>query len=152
MKQLIFSIFLISIFMTGCNQSGKSPNQGNTKSTTAPDFTLANIQGDTIRLSDYKGDIVLLDFWDTWCPPCLKEIPDFVSLYNKYHDRDLVIIGLAFGREGEEKVKSFAAEQNILYPIAIADSTVLAAYGPIHGIPTTLIVDQNGKIVHRYVG
>jgi len=148
----VLNIVLIIIFLTGCNQDQKNPDQGKAELVTAPDFTLVDLHGDTLRLSDYQGKIVILDFWDTWCPPCLKEIPDFVELYNKYQDQDFVIIGLAFGREGKERVESFAKEQGIQYPLAIANLTVLNAYGPIKGIPTTMIIDQNGKIINRYIG
>jgi peroxiredoxin len=148
----LLHIALIFIFMTGCNQGGKSPASGNAESADAPDFTLIGLQRDTLRLSNFQGKIIILDFWDTWCPPCQKEIPDFVELYRTYQQKNVVIIGLALGREGEEKVKSFAAAQNISYPLAIADSTVLNAYGPIQGIPTTLIIDRNSKIVKRYIG
>jgi peroxiredoxin len=146
------NFILILIFITGCNQSGKSPSQDNNELTTAPDFTITDLQGDTLRLSDYQGKVVILDIWDTWCPPCRKGIPDFIEFYKKYQHKNFVVVGLALGREGEEKVKSFAAEQNIPYSLAIADSSVLNAYGPIQGIPTTLIINQKGRIVNRYVG
>lgn len=148
----VLHIAVILVVMTGCNQGGKSPASGNAELATAPDFVLAGLQGDTLRLSDFQGKIVILDIWDTWCPPCQEEIPDFVELYRTYQQKNVAIIGLALGREGVGRVKSFAAEQNIPYPLAIADSAVLNAYGPIQGIPTTLIVDQNGKIVKRYTG
>ena len=155
MKRLFFYVLyiaLIFIFITGCNQGGKSPDSNKTELATAPDFVLAGLQGDTLRLSDFKGKIIILDIWDTWCPPCKKEIPDFVDLYHTYQQKNVVVIGLALGREGREKVKSFALQQNVSYPLAIADSEVLNAYGPIRGIPTTLIIDQNSKIVKRYTG
>ncbi len=155
MKRLFFYVLhigLIFIFLTGCNQGQKSSGQRKTEQVTAPDFKLISLQGDSLHLSDYQGKIIILDIWDTWCPPCRKGIPDFVELYQKYQQKNFVIIGLALGREGKEKVKSFVAEQNISYPIAIADSNVLEAYGPIEGIPTTFIINQNGKIVNRYTG
>ena len=118
----------------------------------APDFSIPDLSGKTITLSDFKGQVVILDFWDTWCPPCKKGIPDFVSLYNENKDKGLVIIGLALGREGKEKVVQFAKDKEITYPLVIATDKAIDDFGPIEGIPTTIVIDKNGNIVERYTG
>jgi peroxiredoxin len=118
----------------------------------APDFSIPDLAGKTVTLSDFKGQVVILDFWDTWCPPCKKGIPDFIALYEENKDKGLVIIGLAFGREGEEKVVQFAKDKGITYPIVIATDKVVEDFGPIDGIPTTVVIDKKGNIVERYTG
>jgi len=118
----------------------------------APDFTLKTIYEEEFHLYDYIGNVIIIDFWDTWCPPCRREIPHFIELYNKYKDKGLLIIGIAFAREGIEKVKSFVDEEGINYPILIANSEVEKAYGGITAIPTTFIINKNGEILEKIVG
>ncbi|MFO7890196.1 MAG: TlpA disulfide reductase family protein [bacterium] len=118
----------------------------------APNFTITTIEGETITLSDYKDKVVIIDFWDTWCPPCRRGIPDFIELYKEYKDSGFVMIGLAFGREGEEKVKEFANEYEINYPVAIANRSLINSFGEIRSIPTAFLIDQEGNIVNKYIG
>lgn len=117
---------------------------------TAPDFSLSTIDGSTLTLSDYKGKVVILDFWATWCPPCRKEIPGFIELYDEYKDKGLVIIGVS--SEDINKLKKFSGDNGINYPIAIGNREVAQAYGGIQYIPTTFIIDKEGKIVGKHVG
>lgn len=140
---IVVSIFLL--FIT----CAKQKTQGNTK---APDFTLKTLEGEDFHLYDYLGNVMIIDFWDTWCPPCRAEIPHFIELYSKYADEGFLMIGIAFGREGKDKVKSFAQEQGINYPLVIADQKVVNSYGGITAIPTTFIVDKEGKIVEKVIG
>lgn len=120
----------------------------------APDFTLKDLDGKDHKLSDYRGKVVILDFWDTWCPPCREEIPGFVQLQKELGGKDLQIIGIALGREGKEKVKKFAADYKINYPTLIFDGNqkLLNDYGGIRSIPTTFIIDKEGGIVEKLVG
>ena len=118
----------------------------------APDFALPGVDGQTVRLSDYKGTVVILDFWATWCPPCRAEIPHFVALYEKYQSKGLAIIGVALDAQGASVVAPFAKENGIQYTLAIGDDKVAQAYGGIRGIPTTFVIDRQGKIVQKYVG
>lgn len=118
----------------------------------APDFTLTTITGDTINSSDYKGKVVIIDFWDTWCGPCKIGIPDFIELYDEYKDSGFMMIGLAFGRQGKETVKEFAEEYNINYPVAIPSPSLINAFGEIRAIPTAFLIDQQGNIVNKYIG
>lgn len=118
----------------------------------APDFTLPTIYGDSLSLSDYKGKAIILDFWATWCPPCVQEIPDFIELYNKYKDKGLVIIGVSLDRGSVSDVKSFCEDIGIDYPIVMGNDRVSQKYGGIRGIPTTFIIDRDGMIVNKFVG
>lgn len=118
----------------------------------ARDFTLTSIDGKIIKLSDYKGKVLILDFWATWCPPCRAEIPDFVALQDQYGKKGLQIVGISVDQGGAAVVKPFAKENNINYPILLTDGKVEAAYGGIRGIPTTFVIDREGNIRNKYVG
>jgi len=157
---IIAGLLLINIVVFGCsggeknkpNNQKKAQQKQEASVNYAPDFTLTDIHGKTVKLSDYRGKVVILDFWDTWCPPCRRGIPDFIKLYNTYKDSGLVIIGLAFGREGEQKVKDFAEEFGMNYPVVVATREVGEAYGPIRSIPTAFIINKKGEAVKRYIG
>jgi len=118
----------------------------------AGSFELTDLEGNTLTLENYRGKVIILDFWDTWCPPCRKEIPDFIALQDEYGSEGFVVIGVAFGREGVEKVKAFAEEMGINYPVAVATEEIMKSYGPIQAIPTTFILDKNGRIYQKYTG
>jgi thiol-disulfide isomerase/thioredoxin len=118
----------------------------------APDFSLTTLEGETLVLSDLEGQVVLLDFWATWCPPCREEIPGFIALQEKYGDRGLIIVGVSVDKDGRETVAAFVEDNKINYPIAMSDGKVEEAYGPITGIPTTFLIEQGGRIVGKYVG
>lgn len=118
----------------------------------APGFTLKDINGRNVSLSDFKGKVIILDFWATWCPPCREEIPDFIALQNEYGKKGLQILGISVDREGLKAVKPFYENMKMNYPVLLTDGKIEAAYGGIRGIPTTFIIDKNGKIVKKYVG
>jgi cytochrome c biogenesis protein CcmG/thiol:disulfide interchange protein DsbE len=104
------------------------------------------------QISDFKGKMVLLDFWATWCGPCVMETPYLISLYKKYKDRGFTVVGVSMDDAGEDVVKSFVKRFEIPYPIYInGDSTPLDAY-PVFGLPTTFLIDRDGRILRKYVG
>ena len=116
----------------------------------APAFSLTDIDGKKVSLADFKGKVVILDFWATWCPPCRKEIPDFITIQKEYADRGVQIVGVAL--DELPKVQAFARENGMTYPVLIGNDGVVAQYGGIEGIPTTFIIDRKGKIVERFEG
>ncbi|MBC8468649.1 MAG: TlpA family protein disulfide reductase [Planctomycetes bacterium] len=118
----------------------------------APSFTLLDLNGNKVSLSDFKGKVVILDFWATWCPPCVKEIPHFIELYDKYKDQGLAIIGISVDQQGISIVKAFKEKFNINYPILMAERQVVIAYGNIRSIPTAFVIDKSGNIQRVYVG
>ena len=128
----------------------------------APDFTLRTVQGDLFNLSDFKGKVVLLNFWGTWCGPCRREIPDFNKLHDKYQKDGLEIVGITITSGSPERIYNFMKEWDIEYTVLtdIEDyetQRVTAYYGraigqPITGLPTTLIIDRDGYIVKGYIG
>jgi len=118
----------------------------------APSFTLQDLNGKTVSLSDFKGKVVILDFWATWCPPCVVEIPHFIELYKQYKDQGFAMVGISLDREGIGVVESFARKYQVNYLILMADSQVANAYGGITGIPTTFVIDPAGNIRQKYIG
>jgi len=118
----------------------------------APNFELEGSDGKTIRLSDFKGKVVILDFWATWCGPCRMEIPGYVDLYKKYNDKGLEIIGVSLDRDGWTPVKPFMHSFKINYPIVMGNMQVVQAYGGIQSIPTTFIINREGEVVERKIG
>ena len=117
----------------------------------AADFQLTDLNGKPLQLSTLRGKVVLLDFWATWCPPCRAELPHFKELYAAYKAKGLEMIGLSVG-EKPEVVKPFVQSNGISYPIAIANAKIEQAYGGIRGIPTTFLIDKQGRIVRSYMG
>jgi peroxiredoxin len=118
----------------------------------APAWNLPDINGKSVSLSDFKGKVVVLDFWATWCPPCRAEIPHFIDLQKQYGDQGLAVIGISLDAGGAGVVAAFAKKNNLNYTVVMGDSDVVAQYGHIQGIPTTFIIDPKGEIVSKYVG
>jgi peroxiredoxin len=116
----------------------------------APEFSLPALQGGTARLSDYKGKLVFLNFWATWCPPCKKEIPDFIELERRYAAQGLQIVGIAV--DEPDQVRAFVEQSKINYPVLFGNDEVGKRYGGIESIPTTFVIDQTGAIQRMYVG
>lgn len=115
------------------------------------DFILQDLSGQTVSLSDYKGKVVFIDFWATWCPPCRQSIPVVENLYEEYKNNDkLVILGINLNEDKSTIVK-FVEEQKINYKVLMSDSKVLSNY-KVRGIPAFFIIDKNGKIYNKYVG
>lgn len=118
----------------------------------APDFTLKDAGGKTVRLSDYRGKVVLLDFWATWCGPCKIEIPWFIAMQRNLKDRGLVVLGVSMDEEGWEVVKPFLTQMNVNYRVAIGDDATSKAYGGIDALPTTFLIDREGRIADKHEG
>jgi len=127
------------------------PGQTDMVGKPAPDFALRDLDGKEVKLADFKGKVVILDFWATWCPPCVKEIPHFIELYREYKEQDFAMVGISVDR-GIGVVKSFAQQHQVNYPILMADGKVQQAYGGIRSIPTTFVTDKEGRIQRYYVG
>lgn len=118
----------------------------------APDFTIKDLEGNEISLSDYQGNVVVLNFWATWCPPCRQEIPGFIEVYEKYKDQGMVILGVSVDSKGPMVVKQFADKYEINYPLAMATQKMYNDYDPGEYIPATFIIDRQGKIQDKHVG
>jgi thiol-disulfide isomerase/thioredoxin len=119
----------------------------------APKFSLKSVKDNkSVNLADFKGKVLIINFWATWCPPCRSEIPDFIKLQKEYGSKGLQIIGLAVDAGGAKVVSDFGKEMGINYVSLLADAQTQQAYGGIRGIPATFIVDRKGQIVKKYLG
>jgi len=118
----------------------------------APEFALKDASGKVVRLSDYKGKVVLLDFWATWCGPCGIEIPWFTEFQRKYKDRGFEVLGVAMDDEGWKAISPFVAEKKINYRIVLGDDKTGDQYGGVEALPTTFVIDRDGRIASTHVG
>jgi thiol-disulfide isomerase/thioredoxin len=116
----------------------------------AADFSFKDLQGKTHRLADYKGKWVLINFWATWCPPCLHEIPELLSLQSSR--KDIQVIGLAMDSGTAKVVAAFAKKQGITYPVVMSDRKIQSQIGDIEGLPTSFLYNPQGKQVSYKVG
>jgi thiol-disulfide isomerase/thioredoxin len=117
----------------------------------APTFQLTSLSGDKIDLQNYKGKVVLLDFWATWCGPCRIEIPGFVQLQNQYGSQGLSIIGVSMD-DGPEPVRKFYQQFHMNYPVAMGSDNLGELYGGIMGLPTSFLIGRDGRIYAKHVG
>ena len=150
------AIVFAALLLAGCGSSNENVRAASVKPDkqrkAAPDFTLKDANGKEFKLSDYKGKIVMLNFWATWCGPCKAEIPSLVELQNEYRD-DLVILGFSVD-DTVEKMRPYAAEYQINYPLLVGNGRedVQEAFGPLYGIPVSVIIDREGKIAKKHSG
>jgi thiol-disulfide isomerase/thioredoxin len=117
----------------------------------APEFKLTGLDGKAVTLADSHGKVILLNFWATWCGPCRAEIPDLIQLQNKYKDR-LQILGLVVDDDDQDAIKEFVEKFAINYPIAIATDDIRLKYGGIAALPTSFVLDAEGRIVQKHEG
>jgi peroxiredoxin len=118
----------------------------------APTWKLKDLDGRDVTSEQFKGKVLVVDFWATWCAPCLEEIPGYVALQKKYRDAGLVIVGVSVDRRGPNYVKQFAREHGIDYTLVMADEAIADAFGGFDAIPTTFLISRDGRIVHRKTG
>ncbi len=117
----------------------------------APDFTLTDLEGRKFSLSDFKGKVVLLDFWATWCVPCQTEIPKFIEWQKQYRPEGLQILGISMD-DDEPPVREFQKRFQFNYPVAMGTEKVAELYGGVMGLPANFIIGRDGKIFARHVG
>ena len=122
------------------------------KNGTAPDFTLQSLDGKTVRLSDFRGKPVVLNFWATWCGPCKIEMPWFVDLQKEYGPAGLQFLGVAMDDASTKDIAEFAESMKVNYPILIGKESVGDDYGGVQFLPETFYIDRNGKVVDKAFG
>jgi thiol-disulfide isomerase/thioredoxin len=132
--------------------SPSAPVADATASSKAPAWELTDVDGKTVKSSDFAGKVVILDFWATWCPPCKAEIPGFIDLQKKYGDKGVAVIGVSLDQEGPSTVKPFMNQLGINYPVVMGDDKIVQDFGGIEGVPTTFIIDRSGNEVSKHVG
>jgi thiol-disulfide isomerase/thioredoxin len=118
----------------------------------APAWKLRDLAGAEVSSADLKGKVVVVDFWATWCGPCVSEIPGYVELQKKYGEKGLVIVGVSVDEAGVERVKKFAAAKKMNYRVVMADDHITDDFGGISAIPTTFVIDREGRIRFQKTG
>ena len=126
---------------------GAAPTSG-----PAPDFRLAARDGSQVSLTGLRGEVVMINFWATWCGPCRIEIPDLVALQEEFGSESFTVVGISTDLDEPEFVKQFANAMKINYPVLLDDGEISEAFGGVYALPTTFVVDKTGKITHRTIG
>jgi peroxiredoxin len=153
---VLFSALALGSFLAGCSSGARTVKAASIRPASerkpAPDFALKDADGRTVHLSDYKGKVVLLDFWATWCGPCRMEIPWFIEMQRQNRDRGFEVLGVSMDDNGWEDVKPFLAEMEVNYRIVIGNDATAEVYGGVESLPTTFLIDREGRIAVVHVG
>lgn len=118
----------------------------------APAFTLLSLSGDTVSLASLRGQVVLVNFWASWCPPCRVEMPGFERVYRERSGDGFTILGIATDSRQLGRIQEFVAERDITYPILLGTMDVIEAYGGVDALPESFLIDREGRIRHRIIG
>jgi peroxiredoxin len=149
MRRTVLLLALATLLLTaGCGQGG---NVGNQKGNVAQDFSLTTLEGGAGNLRDYRGHVVVLNFWASWCAPCRAEMPDLQAVYSELRDKGLMVVGVNQG-ESLEKVTAFSREFGLSFPIMLDESQSIARKYGVRSYPTTFILDGEGVIQEVIVG
>ncbi len=143
----------VVIVMPGCSRATRAASLKSEKERKpAPEFALKDANGHTVHLSDYKGKVILLDFWATWCGPCKVEIPWFKDFERENKDKGFAVLGVSMDQDGWDVVKPFAHQLDINYRIVMGDDSIAALYDGVEALPTTFLIDREGRIAAVHVG
>ncbi len=148
LSAVLSTVLLAGGFLAGCT---KKPLP-TTARKTAPDFALKDSEGKDVRLSDYRGKVVLLDFWATWCGPCRIEIPWFTEMERQKKDQGFAVLGVSMDDDGWKVVKPFISEMKMNYRVLLGNDQIAKDYGGLDALPTTFVIDREGKIAFAHVG
>jgi cytochrome c biogenesis protein CcmG/thiol:disulfide interchange protein DsbE len=140
---------LTMIVLTAAGMAACAAPKPEIQEAAAPDFSIADLQGNTLTLSGYEGKVLFINFWATWCPPCRKEIPDFIEATKELKAEGLEILGISVDQMPAEALLEWVRKTGINYPIALATPEIVQAYEPGEFIPATIVVDRKGVIRYR---
>jgi cytochrome c biogenesis protein CcmG/thiol:disulfide interchange protein DsbE len=148
----LFGLFSLYFLVFETKGPGARLEPGPKVGEKAPDFELPTLGGKSVKLSDYRGKVVFLNIWATWCPPCKEEMPSMEALYQKLKGQQFEMLAVSIDRKGEEVVGPFVAKYGLTFPVLLdPDSKTYKLYG-LTGIPETFIIDGNGVIAYKVVG
>ena len=139
------------LLLAGCSHSPREL-KSEAQRQKAPNFTLKDADGNPVNLTDYRGKVVLVNFWATWCGPCEVEIPWFVEFEQKYRDQGFAVLGLSMDDDGWKAVRPYIASHKINYRVMIASEIVSQQFGDIDSLPTSFVLDRQGRIATNHVG
>lgn len=148
---IILAVVLVAAFYELGHRRSGSAKPASSQGNSAPEFSLAGLDGKPLSLADYRGKVVLLDFWATWCVPCRTEIPHFVEFQNKYREQGLQVIGISMD-DGPKPVQEFYQQYKMNYPVALGTDKVAESYGGVLGLPVAFLIGRDGRIAAKYVG
>jgi len=149
---MVVSLMLVFALNLSRHSSRGTASGSQMKGDVAPDFSLESLDGRMLRLSDFRGKAVVLNFWATWCQPCKIEMPWFVELQKQYGPDGLQFLGVAMDDSSPKDIGEFAGSMGVNYPILIGKEAVGTAYGGVQFLPETFYIDRNGKVVDRAFG
>ena len=152
---IVLAIVVSLMLVFGIQQtrhSSQAPGAGKLQGQPAPDFELASLDGKNLKLSDFHGKAVLLNFWATWCEPCKVEMPWFVDLQKKYGPQGLQVLGVAMDDSSPKDIADFAQKMGVNYPIVIGKEAVGNEYGGVPYLPSTFYINREGKVIDRVFG
>lgn len=145
----------VSLLLAACTSpsgSGRSSLKPERERNRAPNFSLKDANGKTVQLSDYRGKVVLLNFWATWCGPCKIEIPWFVEFERQHKSQGFAVVGVSMDEDGWQTVKPFIADLGINYRILLGNDSVAQIFGGVDSLPTSFLIDRDGRIAASHVG
>jgi peroxiredoxin len=153
----VVAMVVMVMVLFGIERAGRSAGhlgapRADVEDKVAPDFALQSINGKTVRLSDFRGKAVLLNFWATYCAPCRIEMPWFVELQDRYAAEGLQVVGVAMDDASPDDIEKFASELGVNYPILVGEETVGNAYGGVQFLPSTFYIGRDGKVVGKVFG
>ncbi len=159
----LIAVLVLTVLVSGCSEKAPPQEQAaageqgaaaasGPELPVAPDFDLLDLEGNHVKLSDYRGKTVVLDFWATWCPPCRRALPHLQELQDEYADQGIVVVAIATDQQGLKVVKPFVEQQGFTFKVVLGGAEVANAFGGVRSIPTTFFITPDGRIAGKFVG
>ncbi|MGI8962475.1 MAG: peroxiredoxin family protein [Bryobacteraceae bacterium] len=149
---LAFLAVIITLYACSAEPSTNAAAKTSKERKPAPEFNLTDANGTSVKLSDYRGKVVLLNFWATWCGPCTLEIPWFIDFEQEFKSRGFAVVGISMDDDGWAAIKPYAAEHKMNYRVLLGNDSVSQLYGGVDALPTSFVIDRDGKIDSVHVG